>query len=864
MGWYGVHVNTRREAAAAASVLVALIAVIAAGCTGPRRPAPPADYGWSFGGDRFGHWITDAFGLPAFAYTANEATDRAARWNDGNGTSTSFWHQLGNGRVVADAFNDGYVELWDGERQYRSSNYYDAAAQQFAGGFGYLRAGRVSWSTLYLDRPAGSGYRRLFGMGYYEKDERANGLQANQTIFAPSGTDPVLLSQVTIRNVSAQPKTVHYFEYWGVNPEVVPAGFASTGPSVAQPPSVARYLPGSRTLVALPAGGVSPVPHALFLSSLTDPVAGYETSVTRFFGSGSRAKPAEVVNGALPGRLSAGRPAMFAMEATIRLVPHQAHTLVYAYGYGDAPAIPALVARLAAGARTALTSSEAAWRQSLPRLSVPENTWLAREAAWDYYYLRSSATYEDAWHTYLVNQGYAYEYYWGLNIAYRDVLQAVLPLAYLVPELARQSLIFGLRAQPPSGQIPYGFVNGTPFDLSPGYRADDMDLWLLWAASQYVLATRDFGFLRQRQPFLGTTRSGTVLQHLELAFGHQLSAIGFGPHGEFRMLGGDWSDGEGRTGATESTPTTAQAAWVFSYFAQLAQEAGQAKLARQASAEAAALRQVVARQWTGHWFNRGYQGARAYGVDSLYLNAQPWAILSGAATRGRAPSVARSIGTLLSDPSPIGAASQSRSQGYGPAREKANGTGTTGGVWFALNGPDVWALGPVNPALAYREYKDTTHAAYAQAYPGNWFGVLSGPDSYDSFESATAGQPSIPMYPVQDSLSSAWELFDTTAEAGIQATGGGYTIDPHWPFPDFSWDTGVLGVTYAPGGARGYVRVASPGTVTMRVRVPGGTGSHLTLRAGGRTLALTAHGGYVQWIMNVGASQPAAWSLARS
>lgn len=174
---------------------------------------------------------------------------------------------------------------------------------------------------------------------------------------------------------------------------------------------------------------------------------------------------------------------------------------------------------------------------------------------------------------------------------------------------------------------------------------------------------------------------------------------------------------------------------------------------------------------------------------------------------------------------------------YGPAREKPTGTGTAGGTWYALNGPDIWALGSVDPALAYREYKANTRAAYAHAYPGNWFGVLSGPDSYDSFESGTPGQPSIPMYPVQDSLPPAWELFDTTAEAGISATAGGYVIDPHWPFATFTWNTPVIGVSYAPGRAQGYVRAAGDGTITMRVRVPAGTGPQLTLRADGRARA---------------------------
>lgn len=131
----GQKAVVRGKAAVVVAILAVLIPTVIAGCISPsRRQLPPTSC--SFGSDHFGCWIIDGFGLPAFRYTADEATDHAARWNDGTGTSTSFWHQLGNDRVVADAFNDGYVELWDGERQYRSGNFYDAAAQQFAGGFG--------------------------------------------------------------------------------------------------------------------------------------------------------------------------------------------------------------------------------------------------------------------------------------------------------------------------------------------------------------------------------------------------------------------------------------------------------------------------------------------------------------------------------------------------------------------------------------------------------------------------------------------------------------------------------------------------------------------------------------------------------
>ena len=151
-----------------------------------RASTPPVRWNTTYGNDHFGHWISDGFGLPAFQYTDDEATDPAAAWNNDIGRSTSFWHQIGNDRLVANAYNDGYVQLWDGERQYGYTNQYDAATEHYAGGFGYLNDGHHTWSTLYLDRPNGARYRRIFGMGYYEKDERAYQLETRQTIFRRS------------------------------------------------------------------------------------------------------------------------------------------------------------------------------------------------------------------------------------------------------------------------------------------------------------------------------------------------------------------------------------------------------------------------------------------------------------------------------------------------------------------------------------------------------------------------------------------------------------------------------------------------------------------------------------------------------
>ena len=73
-------------------------------------------------------------------------------------------------------------------------------------------------STLYLDRPEDSTYERDFGLGYYRRKLRAEGLTVTENTYAPYGDDPLLLHDVTIRNDERPPRKVSWFEYWDVNP----------------------------------------------------------------------------------------------------------------------------------------------------------------------------------------------------------------------------------------------------------------------------------------------------------------------------------------------------------------------------------------------------------------------------------------------------------------------------------------------------------------------------------------------------------------------------------------------------------------------------------------------------------------------
>lgn len=57
--------------------------------------------------------------------------------------------------------------------------------------------------------------RKFFGAGYVKKIVRAKGYRVAQTIFAPFGDDPLLISQIEVANEGISEVMLRWVEYWG-------------------------------------------------------------------------------------------------------------------------------------------------------------------------------------------------------------------------------------------------------------------------------------------------------------------------------------------------------------------------------------------------------------------------------------------------------------------------------------------------------------------------------------------------------------------------------------------------------------------------------------------------------------------------
>ena len=846
----------------------------------------------AYGSSNFGQWIEDEFGLPAFRYTCNQTTDPRATTpvQPGILASTEHVHQVGNDRITALASNYGHLRVRQDEGCPKILNDVDPETSQFGGGLGYLTDGHETLSTYYDGTCA--AFERTFGVGYYRKRVAGQSYSVDQVISAPFGDDPVLISQVTVGNHQDVAATVRWVEYWGCQPfqlsfrayieamsgigtatelrrdlgrrfrhEISPAdGMRGLIDSKRfQGRSAEDEAAWQRTETMLQArsdGFITPIQDlrtgtdfdsyvlpTTFLVSLDAPASGFSRDAASFFGRSGPANPSGLHN-MLNGSLAdSGAHTGFLLERRLEMAPNEKRTLSFLYGYlPEGFKLDELIARYQTSTASVLQQSSIEWKRRGMRFDVPAEPWIKREATWNHYYLRSSQTFDDCFGEHILNQNGFYQYTMGFQGAARDPLQHSLPFVFSDPEIVRSILRYTLKEVRDDGSVPYGIVGHGVVAPIISDKSSDLPLWLLWTASEYVLATRDLDFLNEKIParFSATAgRTETVRNLLERCYRHQVDDVGVGQHGVVRMLVDDWNDGLLLTWAQsafkecaeqgESVLNSAMSAWVFDEYARMLRYGGDGSgLHAQVSERGERDREATRAQWNGKWFKRAWLGPRLgwFGDTTLWIEPQPWAILAGATSPEQSRELVRNMNDLLRH-GPLGATQMSD----GPEMKTGDavniGTLERGAIWPSLNQTLVWALVGIDPAMAWDEWKKNSFARHAEVYPDIWYGVWSGNDSYNSPLNQQPGEAANLQFfhgtdfPVLNLHSHACFLYSATKLLGIEFTEAGVNLKPKLPVESFRLDSPLIGVSKSSAGKyAGWYAPSRPGTWTLRITLP--------------------------------------------
>lgn len=655
-------------------------------------PAPhqtqAADSGKAaYGSSNFGTWIEDEFGLPAFQYTCNQTTDAHAvtQVQPGILAPTEHIHQVGNDRITALASNYGHVRVRQDEGCPKFLNDVDPEMSQFGGDLGYLTDGHESLTTYYDGNNA--QFERIFGVGYFRKRVSGKSYSVEQTISAPFGDDPVLISQVTITNRGDVAATVRWVEYFGCQPfqfsyRAAIEAMTGIGTQTKLRRDLGRrfshqvsQIGGKKGLVeskhfdgrsaeeeaawqrakaglrANPNGFTAPVAELrpgtdfesldlpqTFLVSLGGPASGFSADAGAFFGTGGPSNPTGLRQ-SLDGKIeNGGGHTGLLLERTLQLAPKASRMIRFLYGYlPEGFALDALVAKYERTEGSVLQDSSRMWKQKGLRFDVPAEPWVKREATWNHYYLRSSQTFDDFFGEHILNQNGFYQYTMGFQGAARDPLQHSLPFLFSDPEIVRSVLRYTLKEVRDDGSLPYGIVGHGVVAPMASDNASDLPLWLIWTVSEYVLATRDLDFLNEKIPArLSATagRTDSVRNLLERCYQHQVNDVGVGQHGIMRMRVDDWNDGLIYTWAqkafkecvetSESVLNSTMAAWVFDEYARLLEYAdANSTLVKEVRASADRHREATRAQWNGKWFKRAWLGPKLGWLGDTTLWIEP-------------------------------------------------------------------------------------------------------------------------------------------------------------------------------------------------------------------------------------------------
>jgi hypothetical protein len=201
---------------------------------------------------------------------------------------------------------------------------------------------------------------------------------------------------------------------------------------------------------------------------------------------------------------------------------------------------------------------------------------------------------------------------------------------------------------------------------------------------------------------------------------------------------------------------------------------------------------------------------------------------------------------MLVEPSPAGALCLYPS--YPPPL--VPGSDTNGGTWAAVDSWLAWAWSLYDPDKAWQFFLKSTLDRHAEAYPDVWYGIWSGPDSFNAFYADRPGETFnwsyTPMtdFPVMNMNRHSGPLLDAIRLAGIDPLGDRITISPRVPFERFSLRLPLIGIAYLQDRHRGAYSPIATGVFRFRVRLPAGlsAGNYRFLLNGAPTEARLAEG----------------------
>ncbi|HHW32479.1 MAG TPA: glycosyl transferase [Clostridiaceae bacterium] len=304
----------------------------------------------------------------------------------------------------------------------------------------------------------------------------------------------------------------------------------------------------------------------------------------------------------------------------------------------------------------------------------------------------------------------------GGAYGFRDQLQDVMALSYIMPQATRAQILLHASRQYIEGDVQHWWHMEAGKGIRTRY-SDDF-LWLPFVTAEYIAATEDWGILEEEIQYLESdpleeederyevprisTEKGTLYQHCIKAIER---GIRFGEHGIPLMGSGDWNDGMntvGNKGRGESIWLGWFLYTVITKFINICNYKGDTELSeRYAGIADNIAKSVEEHGWDGGWYRRAYfddgkpLGSAGNSECKIDAIAQAWSVISRAGRKNRTEEAMQAVENylvdrenglikLLTPPFGDGDLQPGYIKGYVPGVRENGGQYTHAAIWVVM------------------------------------------------------------------------------------------------------------------------------------------------------------------------------------
>ncbi|MFH1619577.1 MAG: glycosyl transferase, partial [bacterium] len=369
--------------------------------------------------------------------------------------------------------------------------------------------------------------------------------------------------------------------------------------------------------------------------------ASFDSDRTAFLGQyGSLEAPAAVKAGKGSNSIASGWSPVGSQFMNIKLKPGQTKTLIFLLGYSEKKGDLPRITKKFGSPSSVLKELEALkkyWEENLShfRADTPDTDVNAMVNIWNQYQARTTFNWS--------RSASYYESGIGRGMGFRDSNQDTLGFVHQIPEKVRSRIVDLASTQFEAGNALHQYSPLTKKAISNEKNYSDDHLWLIFSVAGYIKETGDAAFLKKKVPF-ASGKKATMYDHLARAIGYTMKNLG--PHKLPLMFFADWNDClnlGGKKNKAESVMVAQMLVAAAAEMSKLAQLNGKKADIKKYNSIGEKMKASVNKYaWDGSWYLRGFTddkepvGSHKCKEGRIYLETQPWAVISGTAALDRA------------------------------------------------------------------------------------------------------------------------------------------------------------------------------------------------------------------------------------